>query len=53
MGGVIGIDLQAAMSVAAALGYDAYWMAQLLPYGEAGLVEALNADKDQHDIKNG
>ncbi|MFZ1415829.1 MAG: hypothetical protein WAS73_14815 [Defluviicoccus sp.] len=40
---VIGIDLTAALSLGAALGYDVHALAELLPAAEAGLVTALNA----------
>ena len=40
-GHVIGIDLQAALKIAAARGCDLKALSQLLPAAEAGLVEAL------------
>lgn len=40
--GVVGIDMPAALQMARALGYDQTAMAILLPYGERGLVKALN-----------
>ncbi|MFZ1413885.1 MAG: hypothetical protein WAS73_04805 [Defluviicoccus sp.] len=43
VGIVIGIDLAAALSLGAALGYDTGALAELLPAAEAGLVTALNA----------
>ncbi len=49
MGGVIGLDLGAALRMAEALGYDRRWAAELLPYGEAGLVAALNKNAKQTD----
>jgi hypothetical protein len=41
-GVVVGIDLGAALSVGAAVGYDAIALAELLPAGEAGMVAAIN-----------
>ena len=41
-GAVIGIDFVAAFAVAAALGYDAIALAELLPAGEAGMIAAIN-----------
>jgi hypothetical protein len=41
-GAVIGLDLGAALGMAAAAGYDAMALAELLPAGEAGLVAAIN-----------
>ncbi len=41
-GSVIGIDLDAALSIGAALGYQRAAVAELLPAGEAGLVAAIN-----------
>jgi hypothetical protein len=47
---VIGLDLAAAIALAAALGYDARSVAELLPAAEAGLVAALNERlASQHD----
>ena len=40
---MIGLDLAAVIYLAAALGYDARAVAELLPAAEAGLVAALNA----------
>ncbi|MDG4574489.1 MAG: hypothetical protein P9C36_02800 [Defluviicoccus sp.] len=40
---IIGIDMTAALSLGAALGYDAGMLAELLPAAELGLVTALNA----------
>ena len=39
---VIGLDLTAALSLGAALGYDTRALAELLPAAEAGLVAAIN-----------
>ena len=44
-GHVIGIDLQAALELPAARGYDLAVLAELLPAAEAGLVEALSRDR--------
>ena len=41
-GAALGLDFGAAFAVAAALGYDAIALAELLPAGEAGMVAALN-----------
>ncbi len=38
MGGVVGIDLAAVMTVAEAVGYDRRSMAMLIPAAEAGMV---------------
>jgi hypothetical protein len=43
-GHVIGIDLGAALRIAAARGCDLGVLSELLPAAEAGLVEALCAD---------
>ena len=42
-GQMIGIDMHAALRLAAARGYDLVVLSELLPAGEAGLVEALCA----------
>jgi hypothetical protein len=39
---VIGLDLTAALSLGAALGYDTRALAELLPSAEAALVAAIN-----------
>jgi len=41
-GHVIGIDMHAALGLAAARGYDLAVLSELLPAAEAGMVEALN-----------
>jgi hypothetical protein len=38
----IGIDMAAAMTMGAALGHDAYALAELLPAAEAGMITAFN-----------
>ncbi len=43
-GHVIGIDMDAALGLAAARGYDLAVLSELLPAAEAGLVEALCTD---------
>jgi hypothetical protein len=43
-GHVVGIDMQAALQLAAALGCDLAIVSELLPAAEAGLIEALCAD---------
>lgn len=42
LGGVIGLDLGAALAMAAALGIDGMAVAELLPAIETRLVQALN-----------
>jgi hypothetical protein len=42
-GHVIGIEMDAALRLAAARGYDPTVLSELLPAAEAGLVEALSA----------
>jgi hypothetical protein len=42
---VIGIDMNAALQLAAARGYDLGVLSDLLPAAEAGLVEALCRDR--------
>ena len=44
-GRVIGIDMNAALSLAGARGYDLAVLSELLPAAEAGLVEALCSDR--------
>ena len=46
-GHVIGIDMDAALNLAAARGYDLGVLSELLPAAEAGFVEALCADADR------
>ena len=41
MGGVIGLDLPALLTLAEDFGFDRADMAHLLPYGEAGMVSGL------------
>lgn len=40
--GITGLDMEAAMRVGEALGYDIHALAELLPVCEAGLVTAIN-----------
>ena len=42
-GHAVGIDIDAALSVGSARGYDLAVLSELLPAAEAGLVEALRA----------
>ena len=49
MGGVIGLDLGAALACGQALGYEPSGLAELLPAGEAGLVTALNDRMTRED----
>jgi hypothetical protein len=44
-GHVIGIDISAALRIAAARGYDLGVLSELLPTAEAGLIEALSVDR--------
>jgi hypothetical protein len=46
-GHVIGIDMDAALGLAAARGHDLAVLSELLPSAEAGLVEALCAEADR------
>ena len=43
-GHVIGIDMDAALQLAAARGYGSTVLSELLPAAEAGLVEALSRE---------
>lgn len=47
-GGVVGIDLVAALRVAELRGYDLAVMVELLPAAEAGLVDACDAYAARH-----
>jgi hypothetical protein len=44
-GHVIGIDMDVALSLASAGGYDLLVLARLLPAAEVGLVEAMCSDR--------
>jgi hypothetical protein len=46
-GRVIGIDIDAALKIAAARVCDLAVLSELLPAAEAGLIEALRADADR------
>jgi hypothetical protein len=48
-GHVIGMDMDAALTLAAARGYDLVVLSGLLPAAEAGLVEALSIDRGRGD----
>ena len=48
-GHVVGIDMNAALSLAAARGCDLAVLSELLPAAEAGLVEALSNDRVRDD----
>jgi hypothetical protein len=48
-GHVIGIDMDTALQLAAARGYDLAVLSELLPAAEAGLVEALCSDRVRDD----
>jgi len=39
---VLGLELEIALSIGSALGYDTMALAELLPAAEAGLIAALN-----------
>ena len=45
-GHVVGIDMDAALRVGAARGYDLAALSELLPAAETGLVEALDTKVD-------
>jgi hypothetical protein len=45
-GHVIGIELDAALRIGAARGSDLAVLSELLPAGEVGMVEALDASQD-------
>ena len=46
---VIGVDMDAALTLAAARGYDLVVLSGRLPAAEAGLVEALCSDRVRDD----
>jgi hypothetical protein len=46
-GHVVGIDMDAALTLATARGHDLKVLSELLPAAEAGFVEALCADADR------
>ena len=46
---VIGVDMDAALTLAAARGYDLVVLSGRLPAAEAGLVEALCSDRRRDD----
>jgi hypothetical protein len=46
-GHVVGVDMYAALRIAAVRGCDLVALSELLPAAEAGLVEALRADADR------
>jgi hypothetical protein len=48
-GHVIGIDMDAALQIAAARVFDLAILSELLPSAEAGLVEALSSDRLRDD----
>jgi hypothetical protein len=48
-GHVIGIDMDAALKIAAARVFDLSVLSELLAAAEAGLVEALCSDRVRHD----
>jgi hypothetical protein len=48
-GHVIGIDMDVALSLANARGYDLAVLSELLPAAEAGLVDALSMDRGRRD----
>ena len=48
-GHVIGMDIDAALKLAAARGCDLAVLSELLPAAEAGLVEALCSDRVRDD----
>jgi protein-L-isoaspartate O-methyltransferase len=48
-GHVIGIDVNAALKIGTARGYNLAVLSELLPAAEAGLVEALSIDRIRDD----
>jgi hypothetical protein len=48
-GHVVGIDMDVALSLAAAQAYDLAVLSELMPAAEAGLVEALSSDRVRDD----
>jgi hypothetical protein len=48
-GHVIGIDMHAALKIGAGRGCDLEVLSELLPAAEAGLIEALRAEKGRTD----
>jgi hypothetical protein len=48
-GYIIGIDMDAALALAAVRGDDLSVLSELLPAAEAGLVEALSSDRVRDD----
>ena len=48
-GYVVGINMHAALRLAAARGCDLAALSELLPAAEAGLVEALSIDRSRND----
>jgi hypothetical protein len=48
-GHVVGIDVDAALKIGAARGYDRAVLSELLPAAEAGLVEAVRSDRGGND----
>jgi hypothetical protein len=48
-GNLIGIDMDAALQLAAARGYGLAALSELLPAAEAGVVEALCIDRVRND----
>jgi hypothetical protein len=48
-GHVVGIDMDAALRIAAARGCDVVVLSELLPVAEAGLVEALCSNRVRDD----
>lgn len=50
IGGVVtGIDMAAALKLAEACGYDLRALSELLPAGEAGLLEGMARQRASHD----
>jgi protein-L-isoaspartate O-methyltransferase len=48
-GHVVGIDVNAALKIGTARGYNLAVLSELLPAAEAGLVEALSIDRIRDD----
>ena len=49
MGTVTGIDMGVALQMADSLNYDRTAVSHWLPMAEAGLIAAINKDRNDHD----
>ena len=50
MGGILGFDVPALLDVAGTLGYSRRLMAQLIPFAEAGLLEAVQERQREETV---